>query len=67
MTRAVRLSVLCLLLLSRAAQAQQAADVPYVPTPWNVVAAMLEIAQVSASAVLDWKATRTERGTMRIE
>lgn len=48
MTRIARL-LLCLLLSSTTAQAQQAADVPYVPTPWNVVAAMLEIAQVGAS------------------
>jgi SAM-dependent methyltransferase len=47
MTRVVWL--LALLLPLRAAQAQQTADVPYVPTPWNVVAAMLEIAQVNAS------------------
>ena len=39
---------LCALVPWRAAQAQQAADVPYVPTPWNVVEAMLDIALVNA-------------------
>ena len=48
MTRIVRL-LLCLLLSSTAAHAQQAADVPYVSTPWNVVAAMLDMARVGAS------------------
>lgn len=49
MTRIVRLLALCWLLPWHAAQAQQAADVPYVSTPWNVVAAMLEMARVNAS------------------
>jgi len=39
---------LCALLMSSVARAQQAADVPYVSTPPNVIAAMLEMAQVTA-------------------
>ena len=42
------LALCCALAPWRAAQAQQAADVPYVPTPWNVVEAMLDIALVNA-------------------
>jgi SAM-dependent methyltransferase len=39
---------LCLLLPSRAGLAQERPDVPYVPTPWNVVEAMLDIGRVNA-------------------
>jgi hypothetical protein len=46
------LLALCVLLGGRGAQAQQAADVPYVSTPWNVVAAMLDIARVNANDYL---------------
>jgi hypothetical protein len=46
------LLALCVLLTGRAAQAQQTADVPYVATPWNVVAAMLDIARVNANDYL---------------
>jgi len=52
LSRIALLSALCLLLIGRAAQAQQAADVPYVSTPWNVVAAMLDIARVNANDYL---------------
>lgn len=44
--------LLCALWISHAAFAQQRPDVPYVPTPWNVVEAMLEAGQVSASDYL---------------
>jgi hypothetical protein len=50
--RIALLLVLCVLLTGRAAQAQQTADVPYVSTPWNVVAAMLDIARVNANDYL---------------
>ncbi|MBI4192919.1 MAG: class I SAM-dependent methyltransferase [Betaproteobacteria bacterium] len=43
---------LCVLLLSRVAPAQQAADVPYVPTPQNVVDTMLEMALVNTDDYL---------------
>ncbi len=43
---------LCALLPWRAALAQQAADVPYVPTPPNVVDAMLEMALVNSNDYL---------------
>ena len=39
---------ICVLPPSRAGLAQQQPDVPYVPTPWNVVEAMLDIARVDA-------------------
>ena len=48
----ITLLALCALLEGRAAEAQQAADVPYVSTPWNVVAAMLDIARVNANDYL---------------
>lgn len=44
--------VVCTLLPSSVALAQQAADVPYVATPSNVVAAMLEMARVTADDYL---------------
>ena len=44
--------LLCALLPSSVALAQQAADVPYVSTPANVVAAMLEMARVTADDYL---------------
>ena len=43
---------LCALLPSSVALAQQAADVPYVSTPSNVVAAMLEMARVTTGDYL---------------
>ena len=46
------LLALCALLAPRAALAQQAVDVPYISTPLNVVAAMLEMARVSAGDYL---------------
>ncbi len=46
------LLMLCTLVPSAVARAQQAADVPYVATPSNVVAAMLEMARVTADDYL---------------
>ncbi len=46
------LLALCVLLPPRAVLAQQAADVPYVQTPSNVVAAMLEMALVTGGDYL---------------
>ena len=46
------LLALCALLPPRAGLAQQQPDVPYVPTPWNVVEAMLEQGQVKADDYL---------------
>lgn len=46
------LLALCALLPSSAALAQEAADVPYFSTPSNVVAAMLEMARVTADDYL---------------
>lgn len=43
---------LCSLWFGGAACAQQRPDVPYVPTPWNVVEAMLDAARVSAGDYL---------------
>ena len=42
----------CWLLSSGTALAQQQPDVPYVPTPWNVIEAMLEMGQVTAADYL---------------
>ncbi|HEV2008659.1 MAG TPA: methyltransferase domain-containing protein [Burkholderiales bacterium] len=50
--RIALLLALCVLLAGRAVQAQQTADVPYVSTPWNVVAAMLDIARVNTNDYL---------------
>lgn len=56
MTRGpVRLIAVCALIMNACApvaQAQQTADVPYVPTPMNVVEAMLDIAKVGADDFL---------------
>ncbi|MBI2290433.1 MAG: hypothetical protein HYU73_08885 [Betaproteobacteria bacterium] len=46
------LLALCVLPPWRVAPAQQAADVPYVSTPSNVVAAMLEMARVTTGDYL---------------
>ena len=46
------LLALCALLPWRAAHAQQAADVPYVPTPANVIDTMLELALVNTGDYL---------------
>ncbi len=43
---------LCVLMTVGAALAQQQPDVPYVPTPWNVVEAMLDTGQVGAADYL---------------
>jgi hypothetical protein len=45
-------AVLCMLWLPAAALAQQQPDVPYVPTPWNVVEAMLDAGAVAANDYL---------------
>jgi hypothetical protein len=46
------LLALCALLPWRVAHAQQAGDVPYVPTPSNVIDAMLDMARVNANDYL---------------
>ena len=46
------LLALCVLPPWRIALAQQAADVPYVSTPANVITAMLEMARVTAEDYL---------------
>ncbi|MBI4193556.1 MAG: class I SAM-dependent methyltransferase [Betaproteobacteria bacterium] len=54
-TCALRMSVVALMVLlfaGRYAGGARAADVPYVPTPWNVVDAMLGIARVGAGDFL---------------
>ncbi len=45
-------AALCLIGPSNAALAQQQPDVPYVQTPWNVVAAMLDMGAVNANDYL---------------
>src|SRR3989304_7511893 len=50
--RCLLLLALCMLLPARITLAQQAADVPYVPTPQNVVDTMLEMALVHTNDYL---------------
>ena len=50
--RCLLLLALCMLLPARITLAQQAADVPYVPTPQNVVDTMLEMALVNTNDYL---------------
>jgi hypothetical protein len=45
----IAVGIVAVLGASGAALSQQQPDVPYVPTPWNVVDAMLEIARVGAA------------------
>lgn len=53
MRRVLRLIALAFAtLVTPCAPAQQPPDVPYVPTPWNVVEAMLEIGRVNGSDFL---------------